>query len=555
MDVLSLFHCATALKTMRSRISLFIFASWNLDSAIGQDLPSVYGKLSLTTEPLSATELTAVRNFLIINSILFHQYFVLDFITSISLFQIATKCFAGLRLKTCKSVIPTDDRIYGYDSQYYEITLAKTPQMYCLQCCNLNPKRIDNWDINCAIDAFTAASSNLYGYEFRLGTQQTFGGPSFVSCPLQRSACSYSSDGALIGCSTNDDKHLHGYILDLNIIRYTSNFMSWRGISSCQATTIESNVSLTIGDIFTESIRMNWSEAPFQIFQPLNLIFFSLFGIVVIYITLFFGRKKRCPICQKKVTIFINRCSVCVFLGAEVPDPLLLRALDLKGRGIIDGNKPAVSSAQPENYSLLNSFQQCFKFTRSLISCPMESSDMFNFSREKEGIFTVSDKKHKVKKNLRKFEDIELNELEEPSLGHDIVKKIPLNKDMSILSANIAVNRNQNIDDNIIHRNIKVKSPSSKLGSLHKSFIFDNAAALGKEIVTDNDINRKTPFATGCSPEIKIIESQGRNVLISKLNSSVKNARILPYSEETIVRAVDEEFINWKSTGLSRKKF
>ena len=126
---------------------------------------------------------------------------------------------------------------------------------------------------------------------------------------------------------------------------------------------------------------------------------------------------------------------------------------------------------------------------------------------------------------------------------------------MSILSANIAINRNQNIDDNIIHGNIKVMSPSSKLGSLHRTFIFDNAAALGKEIVTDNDINRKTPFATGCSPEIKIIESQGRNVLISKLNSSVKNARILPYSEETIVRAVDEEFINWKSTGLSRKKF
>ena len=66
-EVTSLFRCATAFVTMRNHLSLFILASWNLDVASSQDLPSVYGKLSLTTEPLSATELTAVRSFSMIN--------------------------------------------------------------------------------------------------------------------------------------------------------------------------------------------------------------------------------------------------------------------------------------------------------------------------------------------------------------------------------------------------------------------------------------------------------------------------------------------------------
>ena len=432
--------------------------------------------------------------------------------------------------------------------------------MYCLQCCNLNPKRIDNWDLNCAIDAFTAASSNLYGYEFRLGTQESFGGSSFISCPLRRSACSYSPDGALIGCSANDDKHLHGYVLDLNVVRYTSNFMSWRGISSCQATTIESNVSLYIGDIFTESIRMNWSEAPFQIFQPLNLIFFSLFGLIVVYVVLYFGRKKRCPVCEKRVIIFINRCSVCVFLGAEIPDPLLLKALDLKGRRIVDGSNPAVSSAQSEDYSFTYYFQQYFKFPSSLNCCQMGLSEMFNFSWEKKDISMDSNRTDKVKKALRKFEDIQMYDREEsPSFDNIIAKKISLSvkKDMSILSPNSSVVKNDNIDDNHTQGNINIKSSSLislKTGSLYNSFISHIAAAPGREIVTNNDMNTKSPFTTGSSTEIKKIESQRTHAFIGKFNSSAKNARILPYSEETIVRAVDEEFIDWKSSRLSRKK-
>jgi hypothetical protein len=150
-------------------------------------------------------------------------------------------------MKTCTSVPPTDSQEYSYQTQYYKITLANSPQLYCLQCCGGNPTRQDNWEIQCKTNVFTALTTNIYGYEFRMGVEKTLGGPSYISCPLKRSACTYDSNDKLIGCAESDTLVLYGYHLTLNVIRYTNNLDSWRGVSSCSAVAFESTVALNSG--------------------------------------------------------------------------------------------------------------------------------------------------------------------------------------------------------------------------------------------------------------------------------------------------------------------
>ena len=170
-----------------------------------------------------------------------------------------------------------------------------------------------------------------------MGTQKVIGGHDFITCPLKRRACSYTTNGTLIRCAATDAHHLHGYELNLKVVRYTSNFMSWRGVSSCSATAFESNKTLSSGDVFSEKINMNWDVAPFEPFQPLNLALFSLFGVVGLVALLLYARRKHCPICQKRLLICPNRCYMCTFLAAELPDPVLILALEAKHRRILQG--------------------------------------------------------------------------------------------------------------------------------------------------------------------------------------------------------------------------
>jgi hypothetical protein len=74
---------------------------------------------------------------------------------------------------------------------------------------------------------------------------------------------------------------------------------------------------------------MNWQNAPFEPNQEINQGFFAFLGVIVLYVLLYFCRRKKCPICTKKLVIFPNRCYVCVFVGAEMPDPVLLKILEV----------------------------------------------------------------------------------------------------------------------------------------------------------------------------------------------------------------------------------
>jgi hypothetical protein len=253
--------------------------------------------------------------------------------------EITTKCFNGMGNQRCVSVIPTDDDVVRNELPYYKSYATNTGQLYCLQCCGTSTYHIDRWDMRCTLDFFTAFKSNLYGYEFRLARRKTTSELGYISCPLKRKQCSYDSNDNFISCDyTGEQFYLHGYILNVNVLQYHNNFDFWNGVSKCEATAIEYNTSLTSGDIFTESVILKYSPAPQK--ADTTYLFFLLFALfLVIYAALYFCRKKRCAVCQKKLVISKKRCYICIILGANPPDPRLLAALEDKG-GRIQGEMP-----------------------------------------------------------------------------------------------------------------------------------------------------------------------------------------------------------------------
>jgi hypothetical protein len=89
---------------------------------------------------------------------------------------------------------------------------------------------------------------------------------------------------------------------------------------------------------------MNWVNAPFEPKQNVNLGLFALLGIVVLYVLVYFLRSKRCPICTKKLVVFPNRCYICIFVGAEMPDPVMMKILEAKGNRLLLGEmKPKLT--------------------------------------------------------------------------------------------------------------------------------------------------------------------------------------------------------------------
>mmetsp|Transcript_3188 Transcript_3188/g.3344 ORF Transcript_3188/g.3344 Transcript_3188/m.3344 type:complete len:274 (-) Transcript_3188:410-1231(-) len=257
-------------------VYLFISTLWGSYCVLSEDIPAIYGMLALTGSPVDDAALSLITQ----------------------------KCYSGMLMKTCTSVVSTDSQTYSYGTDYYNNILSNTPQLYCLQCCSSNPQRQDNWKVQCIANVFTAQATNLYRYEFRFGVSKTLGGPGYISCPLKRKACTYDTKNVLIGCAEFDSNVLHGYHITLNVIRYTSNLQSWRGISSCEAISDESSVVLEAGDIFTESMTMNWQNAPFEPNQAINKGFFAFLGIIVLYVILYFCRQKKMSYLHEKISDF-----------------------------------------------------------------------------------------------------------------------------------------------------------------------------------------------------------------------------------------------------------
>jgi hypothetical protein len=148
-------------------------------------------------------------------------------------------CFTGLNLSKCNATdISQDSRAHaGLD--------AKKP--YCAEVCsnantiagingrwlkerdsytcevlsneglvtgNTNPSMNEDF----VMTPWGYDHSNLYMYEFRFKGKTEEGDDTVVSCPLPRSACSYTPTGVLMGaCGVADDTYLKGYRLRVTL--------------------------------------------------------------------------------------------------------------------------------------------------------------------------------------------------------------------------------------------------------------------------------------------------------------------------------------------------
>lgn len=254
--------------------------------------------------------------------------------------QVIGKCFQGLQFTTC---VPHGQNFDGTNSYYYLPYYMDLPKiygsMYCAQCCGDSPNQIDTWNLMCKVDAVTAATSNLYGYEFRLARNAYKGDREVIICPIKRSACQYDGKTTLScdGLAT-DDTYLVGYTLTLTVQQYDQNFKYWRGLSNCEVESVESKTPLSSGDNFHEVLIMIHHpnpeplDAPKTLFILISIYFFA-------YCTLYFCRRKDCVYCTKKLVFSRELCYFCKFVGAERPDDFLLLALEEKG-AYIQGEMP-----------------------------------------------------------------------------------------------------------------------------------------------------------------------------------------------------------------------
>lgn len=251
---------------------------------------------------------------------------------------VTSTCFEGIGFETCVPKQPDDDFLLAEELLYYRNLESYVGQTYCLQCCGSDPSNIDTWDLYCPI--ISQSAINLYGYELRMARNKIKGDTEIISCPLKRSACSYSDTGATLSCNrSTDSTFLVGYTATIYLRRYNKNFQYWNGVTKCEIEAIESNTSLVAGENFHEKIIIIHhpvAQTSYDIFQTLMIIFFVFFICVVI---LYFCRRKRCPYCQKKLLFSLNMCIVCKIVGAEPPDPVLLQALEEKGQ-LLQGSLP-----------------------------------------------------------------------------------------------------------------------------------------------------------------------------------------------------------------------
>lgn len=158
-----------------------------------------------------------------------------------------------------------------------------------------------------------------------------------VRCAIKRTACAYNEQGLTVNCDNRatDTTFLHGYTVTIRVLRYDKNFAFWRGVSKCEVESVESDVPLAAGDIFYEKIIM--MHEPIDTFSAddygkIAIITLTLF--VIMYAALYFFRRKHCEYCQQKLVFSRRLCYKCVLVGAQPPDPVLLKALEERGENM-----------------------------------------------------------------------------------------------------------------------------------------------------------------------------------------------------------------------------
>lgn len=246
-----------------------------------------------------------------------------------------SRCVQGLGLITCTPGIADDDLVKSYYNPYYVDLASIRGSNYCLQCCGSFPDYVDVWDLSCPVDMGTRNLVNLYGYELRLARNKYVGDTEVIICPLRRSACIYDDTGKTLSCNrANDNTFLTGYTLYINVEKYDDNFKYWRGVTSCTIESHESTTPMNNGDMFTEKIIMTYTPLKQPHIDNFKILIVLVTLIFLVFIALYFCRRKRCPYCQNKLVVSMNMCIMCKLVGAKPPDPVLIQALESKGEHI-----------------------------------------------------------------------------------------------------------------------------------------------------------------------------------------------------------------------------
>ena len=238
----------------------------------------------------------------------------------------------GLGLITCSQEITSNAKEYIYLMPAYTDYIRGAP--YCVACCGTNPDLTDVWNFSCPVDFTTSSTSNLYGFEFRFAKNRFSGDAEVASCRLERTGCQlYDGGGGIVDNCTLT--FLTGYTLTLEVVQYNSNFQYWNGIASCSVVAHESTSHMKIGEKFHEEIVLVRR-------QDLNLVDGTKLAVLwclmmfLLYVVLYFCRRKHCIVCAKKLVLGYERCYMCVFVGAHPPDPRMVRALEEKSLFIQD---------------------------------------------------------------------------------------------------------------------------------------------------------------------------------------------------------------------------
>eukprot|EP01038_Epipyxis_sp_PR26KG_P010395 gene10395-13962_t len=321
---------------------------------------------------------------------------------------ISSTCFSGIGFTTCVPNKPADDDRYSNELLYLQDLAAIRGTNYCLQCCGAQPDRIDVWDLICTVDYATVGVTNYFGYELRLATHKTATDTGYITCPLRRTACKYSSSGKTLSCNrASADNYLVGYTLTITVQQYDANFQYWRGASYCEIETIEANSSLKVGETFHEKIIMKYSPKNGTSLDLSKLFLLLLFLLIIIYGLLYCCRNKRCAYCQKKLVLSTELCYICQALGVQLPDPVLIQAMEEKGQKI-QGDLPDPYPCMKFWCSvggIINYFI-CFRFLRNIKIFPSSNnandyiSDSSTIDIGESKDYEMSERSFKIKQNI-----------------------------------------------------------------------------------------------------------------------------------------------------------
>jgi hypothetical protein len=276
-------------------------------------------------------------------------------------------CFAGFGYTNCEAKQSDDDTVLENTLYYYKNFDLTRGTNYCLQCCNDIPGP-DIWELQCLQYTDVGPKKQVYGYELRMARRLTLTDTEVIRCPIYRTACTYNESDPLqvITCAA-DDTSLWGFSVELWVTIRSKNFESWRSIEKCVVTADERSEALPNMELFSETYIIYHSRHP-QSLSAFDGTLYSLISILAIYLLLYFFRRERCIICEKKLVFCCQRCYLCRFYGAHPPDPLLLKTMTEKSEYL--------QGEFPERFPGIKICRRCFS---GIVSCGRGCCDCIGF--------------------------------------------------------------------------------------------------------------------------------------------------------------------------------